>query len=119
MVFWLTKLGRKIKFVSMLNKHYVQPFLMLEVVHTDVHGSINIIYHFQNRYFIFIYWWIDPHDMTWFYLMRKRSEVFDWIKKFKILVEKLSPIKYTSNKFKKKCCEDKGVARQITIDYTS
>lgn len=99
---------------------------MLELVHTDVCGPMNIPFHGNNLYFILF---IDDFSrMTWVYFMRQKSEVFSIFKKFKSLVERQSDnfIKclrsnrgkeYTSKQFDK-FCEDEGMERQLTVGYT-
>nr|KYP58379.1 Retrovirus-related Pol polyprotein from transposon TNT 1-94 [Cajanus cajan] len=98
----------------------------LELIHTDVCGSMRTPSHTNNRYFILF---IDNFSrMTWVYFLKTKSEVFGIFKKFKALIEKQSGKQtkvlrsdrgkeYTSRKFDK-FCEDEGIERQLTVAYT-
>jgi hypothetical protein len=60
----------------------------LELVHTDIYGSIKPSSIGENLYFItFIN---DFSRKTWIYLLKEKSEAFGVFKKFKVFVEKQS-----------------------------
>nr|KYP41863.1 Retrovirus-related Pol polyprotein from transposon TNT 1-94 [Cajanus cajan]KYP41870.1 Retrovirus-related Pol polyprotein from transposon TNT 1-94 [Cajanus cajan] len=99
---------------------------LLELIHTDICGPMQMSSLHNNRYFILF---IDDFSrMIWVYFIKAKSEVFGIFKKFKTLVEKQSgkQIKvlrsdrgkeYTSREFNK-FCEDEGIEKQLTVAYS-
>ena len=78
-----------------LGKHHREEFLVhkekkqreiIELIHTDVCGPMQILSLSGTRYFfIFVY---DKSRFTWIYFIRKKSDVFEYFKEFKNMVEK-------------------------------
>jgi transposase InsO family protein len=98
----------------------------LELVHTDVCGPIKLMSTGQNRYFLTFT--NDFSRKTWIYFLKKKSEVLNYFKDFKAIVEKQSGCKirtvrsnqggeYTSNDFDAFCTQQ-GIRHQITPAYT-
>jgi transposase InsO family protein len=99
---------------------------VLELVHTDIYGSITPNSLGKHRYFITF---IDDFSRrTWVYFLKEKSEAFFVFKKFKVLVQNLSDecIKtlrsdrggeFTSKEFVI-FCEQKGIRRFLTTPYS-
>ncbi|GKA91411.1 retrovirus-related pol polyprotein from transposon RE1 [Tanacetum coccineum] len=118
-----------------LGKHHRKPFSkgvawrakeILELVHTDLCGSMRNPSHGNNLYIILF---IDDFSrMTWVYFMKEKSQVFEIFKKFKNFVEKQTGSfikilrsdqgKEYNSKELDKFCEDKGMHKQLTSRYT-
>ncbi|WJX50083.1 hypothetical protein P8452_36436 [Trifolium repens] len=93
---------------------------VLNVVHSDICGPIDVLSTGGNKYFLTF---VDEFSrMTWLYHIKVKSEAFDVFKKFKALVEKQSgkPIKvlrtdgggeYTSTEFEN-YCKEKGIIHE-------
>jgi hypothetical protein len=90
----------------------------LELVHTNVCGPIKPMSTRQNRYF---------SRKTWIYFLKRKSEVLNCFKDFKVIVEKQSGYKirtvrsdqgeeYTSNDFEAFCTQQ-GIRHQTTPAY--
>ena len=61
---------------------------LLEVVYTDVCGPFEIESLGGNRYFVTF---IDDYSRKlWIYLLKRKSEVFDVFKNFKVMAERQS-----------------------------
>ncbi|KAA0056495.1 copia protein [Cucumis melo var. makuwa] len=98
----------------------------LELVHTDLCGSIKPSSFGNNNYFLLF---IDDFNRkTWVYFVKEKSEVFGMFKRFKALVEKESGYyikalkserggEFTSNEFKTFCAEN-GICRPLTVPFT-
>ncbi|WJX60656.1 hypothetical protein P8452_45840 [Trifolium repens] len=99
---------------------------VLNVVHSDICGPIDVLSTGGNKYFLTF---VDEFSrMTWLYHIKVKSEAFDVFKKFKALVEKQSgkSIKvlrtddggeYTSTEFEN-YCKEKGIIHEVTAPYT-
>ncbi|KAK2402146.1 putative mitochondrial protein [Trifolium repens] len=99
---------------------------VLNVVHSDICGPIDVLSTSGNKYFLTF---VDEFSrMTWLYHIKVKSEAFDVFKKFKALVEKQSgkSIKvlrtdgggeYTSTEFEN-YCKEKGIIHEVTAPYT-
>ena len=58
---------------------------ILELVHSDVFGLVSVPLLSKSVYYVSF---IDEFSRnTWIYFLRKKSEVFDKFKEFKVLVE--------------------------------
>ena len=98
----------------------------LELIHSDVGGSIRLASNGGSKYFItFTY---DFSRKTWIYFSHEKTCAFDVFKQFKALVEKESDLyikclrtdkggEFTSNIV---CdfCSLHGIKRQLTTVYT-
>ncbi|GAU43786.1 hypothetical protein TSUD_378110 [Trifolium subterraneum] len=99
---------------------------VLNVVHSDICGPIDVLSTGGNKYFITF---VDEYSrMIWLYHIKAKSEAFEVFKRFKKLVEKQSDkqIKvlrtdgggeYTSKEFEN-YCKDQGIIHEITAPYT-
>ena len=99
---------------------------LLELVHTDICGPIEVESVGQKRYMLIF---VDDFTRkTWVYFLREKSEAFAKFKEFKVYVEKHSGFnlktlrsdrggEFTSNEFDK-FCKIHGVKRQLTASYT-
>ncbi|GAU17773.1 hypothetical protein TSUD_171610 [Trifolium subterraneum] len=99
---------------------------VLNVVHSDICGPINVLSTGGNKYFITF---VDEYSrMIWLYHIKSKSEAFEVFKRFKTLVEKQSDkqIKvlrtdgggeYTSKEFEN-YCKDQGIIHEVTTPYT-
>ena len=59
---------------------------IIELIHTDVCGPMQTLSLGGTRYFIIF---VDDNSrFTWIYFIRKKSDVFEYFKEFKIMVEK-------------------------------
>jgi len=98
----------------------------LELVHTNVCDPIKPMSTGQNRYFLtFI---DDFSKKTWIYFLKRKSEVLNYFKDFKVIIKKQSGYKirtvrsdqgreYTSNGFEAFCTQQ-GIRHQTTPAYT-
>ncbi|KAI9152926.1 hypothetical protein LWI28_003161 [Acer negundo] len=98
----------------------------LELVHTDVCGPLTPVSNGQNQYFLTF---IDDYSRkTWVYFLKRKSEVFDYFKEFKTLVEKQSGYhikalrsdqggEYTAGAFQE-FLKQQGIRHQFTPAYT-
>lgn len=98
----------------------------LELVHSDLCGSINLTSNGGKRYVITF---IDDFSCkTWVYFLQDKSETFEAFKSYKAFVEKEanSPIKvfrtnhggeYNSQEFEN-FFEIHGIKRQLTVAYS-
>jgi transposase InsO family protein len=98
----------------------------LQLIHSDIDGPMNVRARHGGNYFIIF---ID--DFTWFghiYLISYKSEALDCFIQCTNLVEnklctKIKALRtdrgreYLSKQFKN-FCDEKGIARQLTIPYT-
>ncbi|KAK2999470.1 hypothetical protein RJ639_023146 [Escallonia herrerae] len=92
----------------------------LELIYTDVCGSIDPASFGKNRYFLLF---IDDYSRkTWVYFLKQKSEVFSNFKRFKALVKKQSGYqikamrsdrggKFISKEFKALCEENAFINR--------
>ncbi|CAJ2663346.1 unnamed protein product [Trifolium pratense] len=99
---------------------------VLNVVHSDICGPIDVLSTGGNKYFITF---VDEYSrMIWLYHIKAKSDAFEVFKKFKTLVEKQSDksIKvlrtdgggeYTSKEFEN-YCKEQGIIHEITAPYT-
>ena len=99
---------------------------LLEAVYTDVCGPFEIESLGGNRYFVTF---IDDYSRKlWIYLLKRKSEVFDVFKNFKVLAERQSDEKlkllrsdgggeYTSNEFHE-FCQTTGIIHEVVAPYT-
>lgn len=99
---------------------------MLELVHSDICGPINPISSSGKRYLLCF---IDDYSRkAWVYLLKEKSEAFNYFKLFKrkVEIETGKNIKclrtdrggeYTSNEFSD-FCKEEGIRRQLTTAYT-
>ncbi|KAK2442743.1 putative mitochondrial protein [Trifolium repens] len=99
---------------------------VLNVVHSDICGPIDVLSTGGNKYFLTF---VDEFSrMTWLYHIKVKSEAFDVFKKVKALVEKQSgkSIKvlrtdgggeYTSTEFEN-YCKEQGIIHEVTAPYT-
>ncbi|GAU46952.1 hypothetical protein TSUD_281870 [Trifolium subterraneum] len=99
---------------------------VLNVVHSDNCGPIDVLSTGGNKYFITF---VDEYSrMIWLYHIKAKSEAFEVFKRFKTLVEKQSDksIKvprtdgggeYTSKEFEN-YCKDQGIIHEVTTPYT-
>ncbi|GAU42392.1 hypothetical protein TSUD_296900 [Trifolium subterraneum] len=99
---------------------------VLNVVHSDICGPIDVLSTGGNKYFITF---VDEYSMMiWLYHIKAKSEAFEVFKRFKTLVEKQSDksIKvlrtdgggeYTSKEFEN-YCKDQGIIHEVTAPYT-
>jgi len=108
---------------NVFNKHHKASFAKkvnwkankpLELIHIDVCGPIKPMSTGHNRYFLTF---IDDYSRkTWVYFLKRKSEVLNCFKDFKIIVEKQSGYniitvrfhqggEYTSNDFKAFCTQ--------------
>ena len=99
---------------------------ILELIHIDVYGPMQTISICGTRYFmIFV---DDKSRFTWVCFIRKKSDVFEYFKEFKTMVEKQTGkcIKilrsdqggeYTSGAFDN-YCKNNGVIQQFTVPST-
>ncbi|GAU17358.1 hypothetical protein TSUD_232340 [Trifolium subterraneum] len=99
---------------------------VLNVVHSDIYGPIDVLSTGGNKYFITF---VDEYSrMIWLYHITAKSEAFEVFKRFKTLVEKQSDksIKvlrtdggqeYTSKEFEN-YCKDQGIIHEVTAPYT-
>jgi hypothetical protein len=58
---------------------------VIELIHTDIYGSIIPNFYDNHRYFMNFS--DDFSRKTWIYFLKVKSEVFSIFKKFKVLVE--------------------------------
>ncbi|GAU22332.1 hypothetical protein TSUD_106600 [Trifolium subterraneum] len=119
----------------LLGKHPRSPFKsnlpmrsseVLNVVHSDICGPIDVLSTGGNKYFITF---VDEYSrLIWLYHIKAKSEAFEVFKRFKTLVEKQSDksIKvlrtdgggeYTSKEFEN-YCKDQGIIHEVTAPYT-
>jgi transposase InsO family protein len=99
---------------------------VLDLVHTDVCGPM------QTRSlggaFYFLLFIDDCTRFTWVYFLRRKSDVFEYFKEFRTMVEKKTgkSIKilrsdqggeYKSGDFNK-YCKDNGIVQQFTVPHT-
>ncbi|GAU36721.1 hypothetical protein TSUD_318190 [Trifolium subterraneum] len=99
---------------------------VLNVVHSDICGPIDVLSTGGNKYFITF---VDEYSrMIWLYHIKAKSEACEVFKRFKTLVEKQSDksIKvlrtdgggeYTSKEFEN-YCKDQGIIHEVTTPYT-
>ncbi|GAU15418.1 hypothetical protein TSUD_44550 [Trifolium subterraneum] len=99
---------------------------VLEVIYSDVCGPMQVDSTGGNRDFVSF---VDDHSRKlWTYLIRRKSEVFDVFKKFKVMAEKQSDHKlkvlktdgggeYVSNAFSE-YCEAEGIMHEVIPPYT-
>lgn len=99
----------------------------LQLVHSDICGSMETESHGGNRYFLTS---IDDYSRkTWVYFLKQKSEAFGVFKEFKVYVEKQSGLslrcfrtdrggEYTSNAFVD-FCKNHGIKHQLTTSYSS
>ncbi|GAU33426.1 hypothetical protein TSUD_380620 [Trifolium subterraneum] len=99
---------------------------VLNVVHSDICGPIDVLSTGGNKYFITF---VNEYSrMIWLYHIKAKSEAFEVFKRFKTLVEKQSykSIKvlrtdgggeYTSKEFEN-YCKDQGIIHEVTTPYT-
>ncbi|GAU13535.1 hypothetical protein TSUD_346390 [Trifolium subterraneum] len=99
---------------------------VLNVVHSDICGPIDVLSTGGNKYFITF---VDEYSrMIWLYHIKAKSDAFEVFKIFKTLVEKQSDkqIKvlrtygggeYTSKEFEN-YCKDQGIIHEVTAPYT-
>ncbi|GAU33702.1 hypothetical protein TSUD_148530 [Trifolium subterraneum] len=99
---------------------------VLNVVHSDICGPIDVLSTGGIKYFITF---VDEYSrMIWLYHIKAKSEAFEVFKRFKPLVEKQSDksIKvlridgggeYTSKEFEN-YCKDQGIIHEVTSPYT-
>ena len=99
---------------------------ILELIHTDVCGPMQTISIGGLRYFLIFV--DDKSRFTWVCFIRKKSDVFEYFKEFKTMVEKQTGkcIKilrsdqggeYTSGAFDN-YCKNNGVIQQFTVPST-
>ena len=99
---------------------------VLELVHSDVCGPMNIASVGGSLYFLTFK--DDYSNFTWVYMLKKKSEVLEKFLEFLALAEnftgkRLKRIRtdnggeYTSEEFIK-YCKQRGVIKQLTIPYT-
>ncbi|GAU46965.1 hypothetical protein TSUD_143070 [Trifolium subterraneum] len=121
--------------ICLLGKHHRSSFKsnlpmrsseVLNVVHSDICGPIDVLSTGGNKYFITF---VDEYSrMIWLYHIKAKSEAFEVFKRFKTLVEKQSDksIKvlrtygggeYTSKEFEN-YCKDQGIIHEVTAPYT-
>ncbi|KAK2404089.1 hypothetical protein QL285_053465 [Trifolium repens] len=98
---------------------------VLNVVHSDICGPIDVLSTGGNKYFMTF---VDEFSrMTWLYHIKVKSEAFNVFKRFKALVDKQSgkPIKvlrtdgggeYTSTEFEN-YCKEQGIIHEVTAPY--
>ncbi|GAU49517.1 hypothetical protein TSUD_300440 [Trifolium subterraneum] len=98
----------------------------LELIHSDICGSINPTSNGGSKYFITFT--DDLTRKTWTYPLKDKASAFECFKKFKALVEKESDClvkclrtdrggEFTSSNFNEFCSEH-GIKRQLTAAYT-
>lgn len=93
---------------------------VLELIHSNVCGPIEVESLGGNRYFFtFI---DDASHKTWVYFLKNKGEVFEKFKKFHAMVERQTVLKclrsdnggeYTSNEFKEFCSQH-GIQHERT-----
>lgn len=98
----------------------------LQLVHTDVCGSMSIPSLNGNRYFLLF---IDDFSrMCWAYFLKAKSEVYEVFQQFKNYVENQTNLKiktlrsdngtkYSSSQFHM-YCRDEEIQHQFTVTYT-
>lgn len=98
----------------------------LELIHSEVCGPMSVMSNGNKQYFLTFY--DDLTRKTWACFLQRKSEVFDYFKKFKAHVEKQSDYfiknlwmdgggEYTSSDFSKFCGEQ-GIRHNVTFPYT-
>jgi transposase InsO family protein len=99
---------------------------LLELIHTDVCGPMQTKSLGGSSYFLtFI---DDRSRYTWIYFIRRKGDVFEYFKEFRIMIEKQtgkcikilrsdSGGEYVSGAFKKYCKEN-GIQQQFTVSHT-
>ena len=99
---------------------------VLELIHSDLCGSINLTSNGGKCYFVTF---IDDYSRkTWVYFLQEKSKTFSVFKSFKAKVEKEAcmPIKilrsdregeYNSQEFEN-FCEEHGIKRKLIAAYT-
>jgi hypothetical protein len=99
---------------------------LLEVVYSDVCGPFEVQSLGGNSFFVsFI---DDCSKKLWLYLIKRKADVFDVFRKFKLMVEKQSGCKlkvlrtdgggeYTSREFGA-FCEQEGIIHEVVAPYT-
>ena len=99
---------------------------IIELIHTDVCGPIKTTSLGGTRYFLIFV--DDRSRFTWVYFIRKKSDVFEYFKEFKTMVEKQMRkcIKilrsdqggeYTSGAFDS-YCKNNGIVQQFKVSST-
>ena len=99
---------------------------ILELIHSDICGLISPASNGNKKYFMTLI--DDFYRKTWIYFLHAKSEAFDCFKKFYAIMntETRRRVKdlrtdrdgeFCSNEFTK-CCEEKGIRRQLTVAYT-
>jgi len=99
---------------------------IIELIHTDVCGPMQTMSLGGARYFLIFV--DDRSRFTWAYFIRKKSDVFEYFKEFKTMVEKQTGkcIKilrsdqggeYTSGAFDS-YCKCNGIIQQFTVPHT-
>ena len=98
----------------------------LELVHSDVCGTISVLSLGKNSYFVTF---VDDFSRKiWVSIIKQKSEVLEVFKTFKLMDEKQSGNslkilridgggEYNSDEFNKYCA-DKGTIHEVTIPYT-
>jgi hypothetical protein len=99
---------------------------LLELIHTDVCGPMQTKSLGSSSYFLtFI---DDRSRYTWIYFIRRKGDVFEYFKEFRIMIEKQtgkcikilrsdSGGEYVSGAFKKYCKEN-AIQQQFIVSYT-
>jgi transposase InsO family protein len=99
---------------------------IIELIHTDVCGPMQTMSLGGVRYFLIFV--DDRSRFTWVYFIRKKSDVFEYFKEFKSMVEKQTNkcIKilrsdqggeYTSGAFDS-YCKNNGIIQQFNVSHT-
>jgi len=129
------KIPEKSCSICLVGKHYRSTFKselkmrakhVLNVVHFDICGPIEVPTYSGNRYFITF---VDEYSrIIWLYLIKLKSDVVEVFQKFKVLAEKQSGMKlkilitdgggeYTSRDFES-YCTNQGIIHEVTTSYT-
>ena len=99
---------------------------MFDYVHSDVWGpSPTVSYGGAKYYVLFVY---DFSRKVWVYVLKRKADVFNTFKQFKVMVEKRTSRtimclrtdnggEFTSLEFEK-YCKDEGIVRHKTNVYT-